>query len=183
MKVWQMQIWRVGCVVYGGAGLRSPGPWGRCLPPDCRGKATLTSPKQTSSTTTGIWRMGQSPSRTWAIAELLIPFSMGQRPLPSQHFYWVVFVRFCFNYYFFLPPLFPPPFVWKMQAHACCIFPYAKENMWVFFLFLQMHWAVYGFDLLFGKVDFPFFPQFIKMERIILWYCIDVMFDFCFLWV
>lgn len=133
MKVWQTQIWRVGCVVSGGAGLRSPGPWGRCLPPDCRGKATLTSPKQTSSTTTGIWRMGQSPSRTWAIAELLIPFSMGQRPLPSQHFYWVVFVRFCFNYYFFLPPLFPPPFVWKMQAHACCIFPYAKENMCFFF--------------------------------------------------
>lgn len=181
MTVWQTQIWGVGCVVSGGAGLRSPGPWGRCLPPDFCRKATLTSPKQTSSTTTGIWLMGQSPSRTWAIAELLIPFSMGQRPLPSQHFYWVVFVRFCFNYYFFLPPLFPPPFEWKMQARACCIFPYAKENMWVFFSFSRCVEQSMVSTCCLKKWIFPFFPQFIKTERIILWYCI-VMFDFCFLW-
>lgn len=90
MRGWQMQMWCLRAV------LPAAVSWVLA--------ATLTSPKQTSATTTGIWHMGHSPSRTWAIAELLVPFSLGQR-LPPSHCFYMDFFFFNSDFFFFFLPL------------------------------------------------------------------------------
>lgn len=137
-----------------------------------RGTATLTSPKQTSATR--IWHMGHSPSRTWAIAELLVSFSLGQRLPPSHCFYMDLFLFFKFRFFpFSFPSCFFSTHTWRgrMQARACCIFPCTSENL-LLFCFPIDRWRNVWFQLSVRKksVFFFFFFQFVKTERIILCY-------------
>lgn len=123
MKVWQMQMWERGRVVSAGWAPRGPELGVRCRmdgaaqPPSPLQNKPLPQPQES-----GAW--GRVPPGH----ELL-------QNCWCHCFYMIFFFLIPIFFFFYFPSCFSSTHTWRgrMQAHACCIFPCAAENIYIFF--------------------------------------------------
>lgn len=129
-------------------------------------RATLTSPKQTSASTTRIWAWGTVPPGHELLQSCWCPSPRDRGP--SKPLFLHGFFLNSILFFFPLLLLFHPHLEKKNAGSCMLLFPYATENFClVFSPHTYMEQCIISICCL-KKECFPFSPQFLETDRIIL---------------